>query len=227
MKQAGIFPISVGRANAYLLAGAQGGVLVDTGTKGNEHTVLKALAAFGMAPGNVLLIILTHTHYDHCGSLKALKDLTGAKTLVHENEAARLRKGYGGFPKGTTALTRLISWLGRTVGRRIGGYDPVSPDITVHDRFELDPYGLKGHVLATPGHTAGSISIVLGDDAVVGDTAFNIFKKSLYPPFADDPEELLMSWKKLCDTGCDRFYPGHGRPFHRDRLRRNLEERRS
>lgn len=225
MKHAGIVPISLGRANAYFLADGQGGILVDTGTKGNEHTILKTLAALGLAP-NIVLIILTHTHYDHCGSLKALKDFTGAKTLVHESEAARLRNGYGGFPKGTTTLTRLISWLGRTVGRRIGGYDPVAPDITVNDRFGLDAYGLDGHVLATPGHTAGSISVVLGKDAVVGDTAFNVFKKSLYPPFADDPEVLLMSWKKLCETGCDRFYPGHGRPFQRDRLMRELEKRR-
>jgi glyoxylase-like metal-dependent hydrolase (beta-lactamase superfamily II) len=108
----------------------------------------------------------------------------------------------------------------------MGGYEAVSPDILVKDRFGLEDYGLDGYVLATPGHTAGSVSVILEcKDAIVGDTFFNIFKRNLFPPFADDPEELLRSWKKLYETGCETFYPGHGKRFQRDRLRQDLEAR--
>jgi len=221
-----IVPVPLGRANAYFVIREQEVVLVDTGTKGNARKIVQALLTRGLSPRHIRLIVITHTHYDHCGSLKALKDLTGAKTLVHESEATRLREGYGGFPRGTTALTQVISFLGRTIGKRVGGYDPVSPDIIMKDRFSLEAYGLDGYVLATPGHTIGSVSVILDNEhAMVGDTLFNIFRKSLFPPFADDPDELLKSWTKLYETGCRQFYPGHGKPFGRDKLRQNLEAR--
>jgi hydroxyacylglutathione hydrolase len=173
---------------------------------------------------DIRLIILTHTHYDHCGSLKALKDMTGAKIVVHHNEATCLREGYGGFPKGTTRLTKAISFIGRTMGKRMGGYAPVSPDITISERFGLEEYHTDGYILPTPGHTAGSMSVIILDRyAIVGDTLFNAFRKSVFPPFADDREELLRSSRKLYDTGCTYFYPGHGNPFGRDKLRRSLE----
>jgi hydroxyacylglutathione hydrolase len=177
-----------------------------------------------LSPSDIRLIILTHTHYDHCGSLKGLKDMTGASIVVHRNEETCLREGYGGFPQGTTPLTRAISWIGRTIGKRVGGYAPVSPDITISERFELEEYGTDGYLLPTPGHTSGSMSvIVLNRYAIVGDTLFNVFKKGVSPPFVDDRDELFRSWGKLYDTDCKYFYPGHGEPFGIDKFKLSLE----
>jgi hydroxyacylglutathione hydrolase len=106
----------------------------------------------------------------------------------------------------------------------MGGYDPVSPDITISERFGLEEFGIDGYILPSPGHTSGSISVIIHNrDAIVGDTLFNIFRKSVFPPFADDQEELLRSWGKLYDTGCQTFYPGHGNPFGIDKFRQSLE----
>ena len=221
-----IVAVHLGRANAYLVISERQTLLIDTGIKGNAQKIVQALEKVRLSPSHIRLIIITHTHYDHCGSLKALQELTDAKSLVHESEAARLREGYGGFPKGTTPLTKAVSCLGRAMGKRMGGYEPVSPDITMKDHFGLEAYGVDGYVLATPGHTIGSLSVILNrKHAVVGDTLFNIFRKSLFPPFADAPDDLLKSWRKLYETGCEHFYPGHGRPFGRDKLRQNLEAR--
>jgi glyoxylase-like metal-dependent hydrolase (beta-lactamase superfamily II) len=108
----------------------------------------------------------------------------------------------------------------------MGGYAPVSPDITISERFGLEEYAADGYILPTPGHTSGSVSVIVSNrHALVGDTLFNVFKKNLFPPFADDQEELVRSWEKLLDTGCDTFYPGHGKPFKIDRLRQSLEAR--
>jgi hydroxyacylglutathione hydrolase len=222
--QSQIVRVPLARANAYFVISERQALLIDTGTKRNEQKIVQALGNLGLSPSNIRLIILTHTHYDHCGSLKALKDMTGAKIVVHHNEATCLREGYGGFPKGTTRLTKAISLIGRTMGKRMGAYDPVSPDITISERFGLEEYGTDGYILPTPGHTAGSISvIILNRYAIVGDTLFNVFRKSLFPPFADDQEELLRSWEKLYHTGCRSFYPGHGNPFEIDKFRQSLE----
>ena len=50
-----------GFANAYLLRGQGGSVLVDTGTARYRQLVLEACRA-----ARVLLILLTHGHCDHC-----------------------------------------------------------------------------------------------------------------------------------------------------------------
>jgi hydroxyacylglutathione hydrolase len=223
--QAQIVRVPLGRANAYFVISEGQALLIDTGIRRNEQKIVQALGNLGLSPPDIRLIILTHTHYDHCGSLKALKDMTGAKILVHHNEALCLTEGYGGFPKGTTRVTKAISLIGRNIGKRIGGYDPASPDITISERFGLEEYGMEGYILPTPGHTLGSISVIIANrHAIVGDTLFNVFRKSVYHPFADDQEELLRSCGKLYDTGCTYFYPGHGDPFGREKLRRSLEK---
>jgi hydroxyacylglutathione hydrolase len=221
--QAQIVRVPLGRANAYFVISGQQALLIDTGIRGNERKIVQALENLSLSPSNIRLIILTHTHYDHCGSLKALKDTTEARVVVHHKEATCLKQGYGGFPKGTTWLTKAISLIGRSIGKRIGGYGSVSPDITISGRFELDEYATYGYILPTPGHTLGSISVIILDShAIVGDTLFNVFRKGVFPPFADDQEELLRSWRALCDTGCKYFYPGHGNPFERDKLMASL-----
>jgi len=222
--QAQIVRVPLGRANAYIVISERQAILIDTGTKRNEQKIVQALRSLGLSPSDIRLIILTHTHYDHCGSLKALKDLTGAKIVVHHNEATCLREGYGGFPKGTTRLTKAISFIGRTMGKRMGGYAPVSPDIAISERFGLEEYGIDGYILPTPGHTVGSMSVIIHNRyAIVGDTLFNIFRRSVFPPFVDDQTELLRSWEKLGDTGCSSFYPGHGNPIGIDKFRKSLE----
>ena len=222
--QSQIVRVPLGRANAYFVIGEAHALLIDTGEKRNEQKIIRALGDLGLSPSDIRLIILTHTHYDHCGSLKALKDMTGATVIAHHKEAACLRDGYGGFPKGSNRLTQAVSFVGRTMGRRMGAYDPVSADILISERFGLEEYGIEGYLLPTPGHTSGSISVIVRNrDAVVGDTLFNIFKKSVFPPFADDQEELLRSWGKLYDTGCQTFYPGHGSPFGIDKFAQSLE----
>ena len=222
--QAQIVRVPLGRANAYFVISEGQVLLIDTGIRRNEQRIVQALEDLSLSPSNIRLIILTHTHYDHCGSLKALKGMTGAKIIVHHSEAACLREGYGGFPRGTTWLTKIISLVGRTIGKRLGGYEPVSPDITISERFGLEEYGMEGYILPTPGHTLGSMSvIILNSHAIVGDTLFNLFRKSAFPPFADDEEELLRSWGALYDKGCRYFYPGHGNPFGIDKFRQSLE----
>ena len=216
-----ILRIPLARSNAYAAVEGDRAILIDTGKTGEEQKIARILKSMGFSPGNIRLIVLTHAHYDHCGALKALKDMTDARTLVHHDEAGFLKRGHSEFPKGTMWFSKGISRIGRTFAKRMGRYQPVSPDITIGERFELQAYGVHGYILPTPGHTSGSISVIIDNThAIVGDTLFNIFRKSVYPPFADDEAELLKSWGKLYQTDCAYFYPGHGKPFGKDKFGR-------
>ena len=96
-------------------------------------------------------------------------------------------------------------------------YDPADPDIYVDEKYDLKPLKLNAHIIHTPGHSKGSMSIVIDNEiALVGDAMFGVFGKSIYPPFADNPEILIESWGKLLDTGCSSFLPGHGKEISRE-----------
>jgi hydroxyacylglutathione hydrolase len=215
-------------SNAYLVANGKQAILIDCGMKKKERKILAALEQMKIAPRDIQLIILTHTHYDHCGSLKALQQITGAKVLVHKAEAQCLEEGYCAFPKGTMWFPKIMSAIGNALNKRVGRYAPVTPDILISKRFDLQPFGIDGYILPTPGHTAGSISVIIEEDhAIVGDTLFNIFRHSVFPAYANDQEILLKSWKKLLEMGCEHFYPGHGKPFTRERLQKTYAEKKS
>ena len=61
-------------------------------------------------------------------------------------------------------------------------------------------------------------------EAFVGDTCFNILpikKSTVFPPFANDIPTLLKSWKLLLDTKIQKLFPGHGKPFDKDKLQKS------
>ena len=65
-------------------------------------------------------------------------------------------------------------------------------------------------IIHTPGHTKGSSCLIFDKYAFVGDTMFNIMGK-IYPPFANDTNFLIRSWKKLIGLNSDYYYPAHGK----------------
>ncbi len=100
-------------------------------------------------------------------------------------------------------------------------------DIVLRDEdFSLAPFGIPGKVVYTPGHTMGSVSILLETgDAFVGDLAMNGLPFGLspgLPVFAEDIKKVKESCKLLLDKGAKAFYPGHGKPFSANLLLRAL-----
>lgn len=58
------------------------------------------------------------------------------------------------------------------------------------------------------------MSVVLPTgEAFVGDLAVN-FVGSVFPPFAENVPELMISWRKLVNSGVKTVFPSHGLPFN-------------
>lgn len=74
-------------------------------------------------------------------------------------------------------------------------------------------------VIHLPGHTAGSIGIKFDGDLFAGDLVMNMPSPSK-SMFAEDFGELDRSIRKVQDMEIGMVYPGHGRPFSGDRLRK-------
>ena len=222
-------PIRLGTCKTYLIEGTGGIVLVDAGNRGCQKAFFNGLAKWGLSPDDVRLIVVTHVHFDHVGSLRAIRDACRCPVAVHESESSLLASGQVVIPPGVTRLTRAASSLGRAVGPRLFRFESVEPDILVQKSFDLTEFGLIGSLVSTPGHTEGSISLLLDDGrAFIGDVAVNPWPfdwGKIFPPFAEDAGRLLETWFQLLTSGARYFYPAHGQPFSARRLIRAYRKR--
>lgn len=212
--------VRIGFTNVFFIIQDGKCLIVDTGTRGEEKKLLRAISNIGCSLKDVKYIFLTHTHYDHAGSAAGLKALSGAQVIVHESEAEYLKNGFTPIPKGTSAVFKLISKAGKlknSIEKKVAGYPPLKPDILFKDVLSLDQYGFNAEVRHIPGHTLGSSGLILGDKAIVGDCMFNL-KGRLYPGFADDENQLVKTWKQVLKWNVNWFYPGHGKRFNKVEL---------
>jgi glyoxylase-like metal-dependent hydrolase (beta-lactamase superfamily II) len=220
-----IYSILSGKTHVYIIKNPEAALLVDAGPLRYSDSVKAAIIKSGTDLRMIKAIVMTHTHKDHSEALLKFKEMTGAPVIVHEKEALNLEQGFTPIPLGTRLIPRFISWLGRTQGSRWPYYPPVKPDILLEDSFDLQSYGFDGYIMHTPGHTAGSVSLILKEgSAFVGDSMVGLAPNSIMPYFADDLPELYKTWKRLLDTGAQIFYPSHGRPVTREQVERELRK---
>lgn len=213
-----VTPIHAGASNAYLITGNSITIMVDSGSRGNTHKFKTALENKGLDFQDIDYIILTHSHYDHVGCLEEIRKKSTATVIAHRAEVEYLKRGYTPFPEGTMLFSRLICGFANKFLPDRGRYTPIDPDIVIDGECEIPLSDTTIQILPLAGHTSGSICVIIGKNAIVGDTLFSFMPGSVYPPFANDEKELLKSWKKLLSTGCNIFYPGHGKPFSRARF---------
>jgi len=203
------------RCNIYLICRSGKSIIIDSGIQSDRARLKNALERKNLKPE---ALILTHSHFDHAGNAAWLRKESSAKIIVHAAEQEALATGDMPIPEGTYSFTKGLSTVGRKI-TSIFRYESCSPDIVVDTFLDLSELGFNGYIMHTPGHSPGEIAVVIDDEAAfTGDSIIGIIPGSPFPPFADDVEELLRSWKKLLDTGCHTFLPGHGRPVTREEL---------
>ncbi len=221
-----IHTIPLGFDQAYIVKD-QGTIMIDAGDSGRGGTFLKDLEKISIKPEEISLIILTHGHWDHIGSTAKIKEISGAKIAMHKNEKHWLEESLTIMPPGVTTwgvvFGRIITW-GLVPFKKVHGTDV---EIVLEDEdFSLNEYGIDGKVVHTPGHSSGSVSILLDTgEAFVGDSAINKFPlclKPRLPIFAEDLHQARESWQKLLDLGAKTIYPAHGEPFSIDVFRKEL-----
>ena len=219
--------INMGGSNAYLIKGEEGYLLIDAGIKGKIDKLKNKMDEYDIKFEDIILIIITHVHYDHVGGLREIKEKTKAPVLVHEDEAARLKEGKTKLPNGNTWYGKLGVYFLRTKAEKGNSFEPVKPDIVINEYYNLKGFGFDGEVIHTPGHSAGSITVIIEDrHCFTGDTMFSFIPFTVNPPFADDPDKLYKSWEKIASYNCQIFHPGHGYDFHRNKFLNTFHRKR-
>ncbi|MCD7917989.1 MAG: MBL fold metallo-hydrolase [Clostridiales bacterium] len=171
--------------NCYLLGDetTKRCALIDPGAQAPD--ILRMAAEDGYTPA---MILLTHGHFDHVDGVREVRNLAGSLPVyLHPAD-------YPYAPAGPWSPTGL------------GALE----DIHLYregDTVTLD--GLTIHVLETPGHTAGSVTLQVGDALFTGDTLFcgscgrTDFETS-------SQADMLRSLARLARLEGDyKVYPGH------------------
>jgi glyoxylase-like metal-dependent hydrolase (beta-lactamase superfamily II) len=149
-----ILPVGLLQCNCSIFGDEASGeaVVIDPGDEiGRIQEILETRRL------RVKAIVITHAHIDHIGGAQKLKALTGAPVYMNFND----RELYD-------QMDTQAQWLGVET--------PTKTDIDVNARegesLTLGP--AEFHVLDTPGHTQGSISVWIPAEnkLVAGDTLF-------------------------------------------------------
>lgn len=212
-----IYPIQMGFARSYIIQD-EGVLMIGDGASKKIKKFQKGLEKASIRPEEVQLIILTHGHFDHAAAAKELKEITGAKIAMHYRDKDILEKGQKDMPPGLTTWGRFLHHIIKMLYVPFVQFPVSNVDVIVGDEgMSLDDYGIQGRILHTPGHTPGSISVVLeSGEAFVGCLAMNAIPfstKPRLPIFGDDVQTLKESWKLVLEQGAKTIYPAHGESF--------------
>jgi hydroxyacylglutathione hydrolase len=136
---------------SYLLAG-ETITLIDTGVAGCENTIFDYIRSIGRDPDEISLIIFTHSHPDHIGAAEAIREITGCsvmarpaeRTWIEDVELQNRERPVPGF---STLIVGSV-----TLDHELADSDVIDSDGTEEYEFQ---------VYHTPGHSAGSISLLV------------------------------------------------------------------
>lgn len=175
------------RVNTYFLVNGLTGeaVCIDGGE--NYKLVKKAEKEYGF---NIKHLLLTHAHFDHAGNAAQLQ-ADGARVYISALDNEKLISG------GT---------LAENFGRK---FQPLNADVLLFGGEKLNLSGIGIEVIATAGHTDGSLTFKTGDMLFTGDTLFlESVGRTDFP--TGDRDEIVRSVKKLFALEGDyTVYPGH------------------
>lgn len=139
---------------SYLITG-ESPVLIDTGVSSSDKIIIKYMEAVGLKPEDLSLMILSHSHPDHIGSAPSLKEVSHCPVAAHGGEQSWIEDTE------LQAKERPVPGFHSLVQ----GSVPVDMILDEGDEFDLENLTLE--VIHTPGHSRGSISLLLKEEGVL------------------------------------------------------------
>jgi len=130
----------------YLITTSAGNILINTGINNSVPMIRSNIETLGFKFSDIKLLLATHGHWDHVAGMAEIKRLTGARMLMHEDDAAMLEDGGNSdyrYPQGRGAV-----------------YEPVKVDQRLKEGDKVRLGSTELTVLHHPGHTKGATSFM-------------------------------------------------------------------
>jgi glyoxylase-like metal-dependent hydrolase (beta-lactamase superfamily II) len=176
--------------NYYALEINNGKLLIDCGWPGTYPQFIAEMKRKGIALDEIKFILVTHFHLDHAGLVQEFKN-RGATLILMETQV--------GF----------IAPLNSLIKTKYVPYTELREDDNFNLTFKesrefLASLGITGEIIATPGHSADSITLILDEGfAFTGD----LRSRFLVP---EDDRVTRESWDKIYQHQIRKIYPAHG-----------------
>ena len=205
---------TVGRTVYVFLVLGERLTLIDSGVSGSETRILDYVRTIGRDPKEISALILSHSHPDHIGAARAIREATGCTVMAHEGEKDWIED------TAKQSRERPVPGFGSLV------QGPVEVDRFLEDGDALSfGKGVAARVIHTPGHSRGSISLLFGSE---GEAIFS-GDAVLLPgdlPMYEDISDSVGSLRKLAKLGnielmfssWETAIQGH------ERIKRRMEE---
>jgi glyoxylase-like metal-dependent hydrolase (beta-lactamase superfamily II) len=156
---------------AYVVNTKDGLALVDTCAQSDAAPILRQMQSLGLDVKRLRLILLTHAHGDHVLGAEALRQATGAKVYAGRGDCAVLRTG---GPR--EAFFSMFEMDGEA--------HPTHVDVALAGGEVIELGEARFHVVATPGHTPGSVCYMLEKDhrrmLFTGDVVASLTDSSIF-----------------------------------------------
>jgi glyoxylase-like metal-dependent hydrolase (beta-lactamase superfamily II) len=180
------------RENCYIVHD-DGGTAVAIDPGGATEDILSVIETNRL---HLVAILNTHAHFDHVGGVSELKERHNAPFCLHSADRRLLAQA---------------NFYRRTFG---GDRAIVIPDVDI----DLAPGGLMQfgamtvEIIASPGHTPGGVSLLVGDKLFTGDNMLGkrIGRTDLPGGDAHALRDTIRTLFRLPPTTLG--YPGHGSP---------------
>ena len=181
-----IFTKGIFQVNSYLVLNKKEAIIIDPFDSKEFLETIK--------DHKVTYIFLTHGHIDHILAVNELKEKTKAKIAIHKDDLKLLNDE-------NENLAKEFDYK----------LEKIEPDIILEDKQELRFEDRAIEVIHTPGHTQGSICLLIRNVLFSGDT---LFKESIGRtdlPGGDLDQEIDSINKKLLVLPDKTMVlPGHG-----------------
>jgi len=190
---------------SYLITTSEGHILINSDLENSVPQIRESIEKLGFKFSDIKILLISHAHWDHCAGSALIKELTGAKYMVMEGDAAEIEAGgKGNFQYGNSPN---------------GSYKPAKVDRVLHDGDEVKLGGVVLTAHLTPGHTKGCTTwtmkvtdrgktynvVIVGSPNV--NPGYKLMNNAFYPQIAQDYERMFRVLKAL---PCDVFLGAHG-----------------
>ena len=181
-------------AAIYLICCDGRAALIDGGSGRANDKLLRNIAAAGMKPDDIELLLITHCHFDHTGGARALRERFGCTVVMHDLDASYVELGDNEVTAASWYGSRLEPCI---VDRKLAGNEE---DIRLGDRVI--------HAVHIPGHSPGSVAYVTTSAGLKIVFAQDVHGP-LHPALLSNAADYQASLQRLIDLDADVLCEGH------------------